>query len=101
VAYGGLRSGSVEQARRQIADCDAKLRQHRAALEAGADPAVIAGWMTETQARRAEAEARLTPDSRRQAMTSDQIAAGIAEIGEIPSALAAARPERPPLPPPG
>jgi hypothetical protein len=27
-------------ASREIADCDAKLRQHRAALEAGADPAI-------------------------------------------------------------
>jgi site-specific DNA recombinase len=59
----GLPAAAVEQARRVIADCDAKLRQHRAALEAGADPAVIARWMTETQARRAEAEARLRPAS--------------------------------------
>jgi hypothetical protein len=28
-----------EPAQREIAECDAKLRQHRVALEAGADPA--------------------------------------------------------------
>jgi site-specific DNA recombinase len=68
---GGLPDPAVEQARREIADCDAKLRQHRAALEAGADPAVIARWMTETQARRMEAEARLRPGPQRQVMTTD------------------------------
>lgn len=84
---------AAEQARREIADCDAKLRQHRAAIEAGADPAVIARWMAETQARRAEAETRLRPDPRRQVLTTDQIASRIAEIGDIPSALAAAQPD--------
>lgn len=34
-----------EAAQCEIADCDAKLRQHRAALEAGADPVLITGWM--------------------------------------------------------
>jgi site-specific DNA recombinase len=76
-----------------IAACEAKLRQRRAALVAGADPAVIARWMTETQARRAEAEARLRPVPQRQMMTTDQIAAWIAQIGNIPAALAGAQPE--------
>jgi hypothetical protein len=34
-----------EDARQEIADCDARLRQHRAALEAGADPVIVTGWM--------------------------------------------------------
>lgn len=34
------------------AECDRKLSQYRAALDAGADPAVIAGWITRTQAER-------------------------------------------------
>jgi hypothetical protein len=79
-----------EQARREIAACDAKLRQHRAAHEAGADPAIIARWITETQARRSEAEARLRPEARRQPMTPDQIAARLAQIGDIPAVLAGA-----------
>lgn len=58
----GLLGAPVEQARREITACEAKLRLHCAALEAGADPQVIARWMTETQARRAEAEARLRPE---------------------------------------
>ena len=47
-ARGQADNAVVEQARREIAAGEAKLRQHRAALEAGADPAVIARWMTET-----------------------------------------------------
>ena len=45
-----------EGAQQEISECDAKLRQHRAALEAGADPALVTSWMKETQARRALAE---------------------------------------------
>ena len=45
----GGEHAATEQARRDIADCDAKLRAHRAALEAGAYPAIVAGWMAEVQ----------------------------------------------------
>ena len=45
-----------EAAQREIAECDAKLRQHRAALEAGADPVLVTSWMNETQAKRAAAK---------------------------------------------
>ena len=52
-----------EDAQQEIAAGDAKLRQHRAVLRAGADPVIVTGWMKETQARRAVAEARLNrPD---------------------------------------
>jgi hypothetical protein len=56
-----------DSAQQEIADCDAKLRQHRAALEAGADPVLVTSWMKETQARRALAEARLNPPTARDA----------------------------------
>lgn len=48
-----------ELLRRQLAESDRKLRQHRAALEAGADPVIVAGWMQEEQSRRSELERRL------------------------------------------
>jgi len=51
----------------------AKLRAHRAALEAGADPAIVAGWMGEVQAQRIVAEARLRQGSGRQRMTAEEI----------------------------
>jgi len=36
--------------REEIGTCDQKLTQYRAALDSGADPAVVSQWMTETQA---------------------------------------------------
>lgn len=42
-------------AARIIAECYAKLARYRSALEAGGDPAVVAGWIAETQAARAAA----------------------------------------------
>jgi site-specific DNA recombinase len=51
--------------RTAIKDCDAKLDRYRQALDAGADPAVVAGWISQVQADRARAEAELTraPDA--------------------------------------
>ncbi|WP_123809680.1 hypothetical protein [Micromonospora globispora] len=46
-------------ARATIADCDAKLERYRAALDAGADPAVVIGWIVQTQAERTRVEADL------------------------------------------
>jgi hypothetical protein len=37
---------------------DAKLARYRAVLDAGADPAVVAGWIVDTQAERQRAEHR-------------------------------------------
>jgi site-specific DNA recombinase len=58
---GDLDDAVAAQARREIADCDAKLRQHRAALEAGSDPQIVTGWMAETQAQRAIARIEAEP----------------------------------------
>jgi site-specific DNA recombinase len=47
-AYEATRPGEPQpdqRAQQEIADCDAKLRQHRAALEAGADPVLVTSWM--------------------------------------------------------
>jgi site-specific DNA recombinase len=80
------------EARRDIADCDAKLRRHRAALEAGADPVIVTGWMAETQARRAAAEARMQPGPRRPRLSREKITRHLAAIGDVTSELATADP---------
>jgi hypothetical protein len=68
-----------------IADCDAKLTTHRAALEAGADPALVTQWITETQARkaRAEAELRTTAKGPGARMTRDKIARLVRSISDL------------------
>jgi hypothetical protein len=82
-----------EDAQHEIAERDAKLRQHRAALEAGADPVLVTSRMKETQARRALAEARLTkPAERRRRMTQEEITSLATEVGVIMQALEEADP---------
>jgi hypothetical protein len=49
-------SVALATVRRQIDECDRIMSQHRAALEAGADPTIVARWMQETQHKRAAAE---------------------------------------------
>ena len=49
----------AEGARRKLVDCDHRLDRYRAALEAGADPAVVAGWMAEVNAERLVADREL------------------------------------------
>lgn len=50
---------AATEAKQEIAACDAKLRQHRAALEAGADPVIVTSWIAKVQALRVAAESRL------------------------------------------
>jgi site-specific DNA recombinase len=47
-----------EQLKLTLAECDAKLAQYRAALDAGGDPTVIVGWISETTAVRTATQAR-------------------------------------------
>jgi site-specific DNA recombinase len=81
-----------EAAQRDIADCDAKLRQHRAALEAGADPVIVTGWMKEVQARRAAAEARLRKPAGQRRMTREEIANFVTTLGNLIQVLEDADP---------
>jgi hypothetical protein len=51
-----------------IAEYDEKIARYRAALDAGADPSLVAGWITEAQKQRDRAAARARahpPRSRR------------------------------------
>lgn len=55
----------LEGARRKLVDCEARLARHRAALEAGADPAIVAEWIAEVRTERDAAErlvAAVRPD---------------------------------------
>ncbi len=56
-----------------IADCDHRLAEYRAALDAGADPASVAKWITETEAERARLRALARPATPRPSMTRQEI----------------------------
>ena len=81
-----------ETAQQEIAECDAKLRQHRAALEAGADPVLVTTWMKETQAKRAIAEARLKRPKGHRRMTGEEITELITMLGDAMQVIRDAEP---------
>jgi site-specific DNA recombinase len=90
------RSGLREAARRELADADRKLSQHRAALEAGADPAIVTGWMKEVQAAKLDAQFRMNqinpiPDKRH---SKDELASILRELGDMVQLLDDATPQR-------
>ena len=66
------------QARREIADCDAKLRQHRAALEAAADPKIVAGWIPRQAQRATQASPAAAPR-----LTREEISQHLAAIRDV------------------
>ncbi len=77
-----------EGAQQEIAECDAKLRQHRAALEAGADPVLN----HQLRVRRALAEVRIKTPAARRRMTQEEITSFVTEVGGIMQALNEADP---------
>jgi site-specific DNA recombinase len=71
----------ARQVNARLAACDKKLASYRAALDAGADPAVVTEWITETQNERRTIEQLLTapgPEPQRR-LTRDELTAVLAE----------------------
>ncbi|MFD5321155.1 recombinase family protein, partial [Streptomyces sp. NPDC127098] len=84
-------STELEALRRAVAECNRKLTRHRAALEAGADPALVTSWIREVQGERGQAEARLKrlksaagPSER---MTREEIRGLVDSLGGLLAAL--------------
>ena len=66
--------GEIEKLRQTIAQTDEKIGRYRATLDAGGDPALIAGWISEAAAIKKAAQARLgLTEAPPQRMTSDQL----------------------------
>lgn len=78
----------------KIAECDRKLAQYRATLDAGADPVTVAGWITETEAERARYQAarRARPERRSARMTSAEISSVITGLSDLLGVLREADP---------
>jgi site-specific DNA recombinase len=82
-----------------VADCDAKLDRYRAALDAGADPVVVAQWIAETQIERQRAQARQQAEAATLSaasvseLTVDDVLAMIEELGDMIVVLGEADPE--------
>jgi hypothetical protein len=83
----------IGAAERKIADCDRRLKAYRANLDAGGDPVVVAGWMSEVQAERLRAEREITLAQPAGQYTTEQIRELVAELGSVTNALADADPK--------
>ena len=92
----GWHPPALEATRRAIAECERKLTRHRAALEAGADPALVAAWSQEVQQQRTIAEARLATltshHGANRRISQDDIHAMVDTLGGLLDALRHADP---------
>ncbi|MFI6537384.1 recombinase family protein [Nonomuraea sp. NPDC050547] len=81
---------------RQLAECDRKLKQYRAALDAGADAVTVAGWMNEEQSRRSELQRRIDrlPVADQRRFDRDALATVLHELGDMVKVLRNADPAR-------
>jgi site-specific DNA recombinase len=79
---------------RQIAECNRKLVQYRAALDAGASPVTVSAWIAETEAERARCEAVLShvASTARKPMTQAEIKSIVDKLASVARVLADASP---------
>ena len=84
---------AVADACQRLKEVDHQLSRYRQTLDAGADPKVVAGWIADAQARRAEAERLLRSGNEPERMTKDKIEAIIATLGDVFATIRDAHPE--------
>ena len=87
-------SSDQEEAADKVAECDRKLAQYRAALDAGASPVTVAGWIAETEAEKARHEVglRQVPKARER-MTDQEIRSVVDKFADIAQVLSRANAE--------
>ena len=86
----------IEAAERKLTDCDSRLTKYRKALDAGADPVVVAGWVPEVQGERLRAEQEIVsaqPAGGGGGVTAEQVRSLVEAITEMASALAEVDPK--------
>ncbi|MGH9268975.1 MAG: hypothetical protein ACRD0D_12470, partial [Acidimicrobiales bacterium] len=75
----------------RLGDCDTRLDRYRAALDTGADPAVVTAWIAEVQTERDAIQRDLAgagdPIARREVVTRDELEGLIAPLGDVRQAL--------------
>ena len=86
-----MRAGD-DQTARKVAECDRKLAQYRAALDAGADPATVAEWITETEAEKASYALLTRRPAPRARMSEAEVKAIVDRLADIAGVLHDANP---------
>ncbi|MFI0907004.1 hypothetical protein ACH4TE_26320 [Streptomyces sioyaensis] len=74
---------ATSPAQRAITECDRRITRHQAALDAGADPQLVATWINQAQAEKASARQDLlaTTTAQPEALTTEQITHMVSELG--------------------
>ena len=75
-----------ELARRKIADCERRLGRYQGALDSGADPTVVATWISQVQGEKLVAQKILTADPP-QSSTPAEIRDLITGLGDLVATL--------------
>lgn len=86
-------AGRQEAARRKLDDCEHRLAKYRAALDADADPIVVAGWMAEVKGAQLAAERELAQASSDGPLSTDEVRRLVDSLKDIPQVLADADPK--------
>ncbi len=81
-----------EAAQRKLADCEDRLTKYRAALDGGADPVVVAGWIAEVKGAQLAAERELAQSRAGGKMTAEEVRQLLEGLKDIPQVLADADP---------
>ena len=77
----------------KIHDCDRRLRQYQAVLDEGADPKIVARWITQVQRERRELETQLGAKIPGGKLTLLQVQALVGALHDIVTVLAEAAPD--------
>jgi site-specific DNA recombinase len=76
-----------EEIARKIAECDRKLAGYRATLDAGADPRIVATWITETEAEKARHQLSALPAATARRMSEAEIKSIVDRLADIARVL--------------
>jgi hypothetical protein len=87
----GRRLGAI---RETLAECDARLARYRHALEAGADPAVVAGWIRDVQAERRSIEHEFGGMAPAAVWSAEDMQALVESVGDLVAVLRGAEPQK-------
>jgi site-specific DNA recombinase len=82
-----------EETARKIAECDRKLAGYRATLDAGADPKIVAAWITETEAEKARYQLTALPAATARRMSEAEIKSIVDRLADTARVLIDADPE--------
>jgi len=85
---GEPRDSGQAEAAGKTAECDRKLAQYRAALDAGANPATVAAWIAETEAEKAAYALVMRRSEPCPRMTEREIGAIVDKLADIARVLA-------------